>query len=259
MLVIASVAVVLTLLTPRPAFADEGTHVGAGGSTFDTSANAAVASEDLAATSPTTVGAGHWVTTEVSCPQSLAGSCGGTRNCAGNKPAMQMDYVLEDGTVSQSSVICPEDLESRGPTLADIDHAFKQIPMKPSTIHIQPPGGETLVNFDTIYYTEPYSLDRSVRLLGSTVDFHITVASYIWHYGDGTTDTTTSPGAAYPDQTIVHRYLRKGPVEVSLETVYQADYSINGGPQQHLADTVTMTSAPQRLSILTATPHLVAD
>ncbi len=81
----------------------------------------------------------------------------------------------------------------------------------------------------------------------------------MWHYGDGSTQTTTDPGAAYPDQTIVHRYLTKGQVSVTVDTVYQADYSIDGGAQQHLADTVTITSPAQQLRILTATPHLVAD
>jgi len=144
-------------------------------------------------------------------------------------------------------------------TVAQIRRAFKRIPMTASPLHIQPPNGETLVNFDSIFYTDPTAIDRSVKILGSTVDFHITVARYTWHYGDGQAAQTTDPGAAYPHQTITHRYLRKGAVNVRLDTTYQADYRINGGPQRHLADTVTIAGAPQRLQVLTATPHLVGD
>jgi len=129
--------------------------------------------------------------------------------------------------------------------------------MQPSPLHIQPPHGETLVNFDSIFYTDPTTIDRSVKILGSTVDFHITVAHYTWHYGDGHSAQTTGPGAAYPHQTITHRYLRKGTVSVSLDTTYQADYRVDGGPQQHLSDTVTIPGPARRLTVLTATPHLV--
>jgi len=164
-------------------------------------------------------------------------------------------FLSDTGETSNVRYSCP----NAGPTVVDVARAFRQIRMRPSAVHIQPPGGETLVNFDTIYFTDPYVLDRTVHLLGSTVAFHITVASYTWHYGDGSSRTTDQPGAAYPDQTIVHRYLRKGPVSVTVDTVYQADYAIDGGPTRHLADTVTTSSPPQQLTVLTATPHLVAD
>jgi len=126
-----------------------------------------------------------------------------------------------------------------------------------SPLHIQPPHGETLVNFDTIYFTDPTAIDKQITLLGATVDFHITAAAYTWHYGDGQAQTTTDPGAAYPHQTITHRYLRKGTATPSLDTTYQADYRINTGTWQHLNQTVTIPGTPQALTIRTATPHLV--
>jgi len=163
------------------------------------------------------------------------------------------------GKATQITNFCPGDAAEKKPTITDVEHAFKSIPMAPSPVYIQPPDGETLVNFDTIYFTTPFTNDVTLHVLDSSVAFHITVQKYVWHFGDGHSLTTTDPGAAYPDQTIVHRYLKKGPVSVSLETVYQADYAIDGAAQQHLADTVTTTSTPQQLTVLTATPHLVAD
>lgn len=141
--------------------------------------------------------------------------------------------------------------------MSDVRRGFKSIKMTASPLHIQPPKGETLVNFDTIFFTDPTTVDKTLQVLDSKVAFHITVAHYTWHYGDGATAQTTDAGAAYPHQTITHRYLHKGRMAVSLDTTYQADYRIDGGPQQHLADTVTIAGTPQQLRVLTATPHLV--
>ena len=198
----------------------------------------------------------HDITMNI-CDLNGTSSCGAQYACPDGS-VMKVTYTYSDtGVISNKRYSCPG--ASPALTTADIDRAFKEIPMGPSPIHVQPPDGETLVNFDTIYFTTPFTNDVTLHVLDSSVAFHITVQKYVWHFGDGHSLTTTDPGAAYPDQTIVHRYLRKGPVSVSLETVYQADYSIDGAAQQHLADTVTTTSAPQQLTVLTATPHLVAD
>jgi len=168
-------------------------------------------------------------------------------------------YFLPDGSTYASYTSCPSDDEPEGPTIADITAAFKQIPMSPPPLHVQPPSGETLVNFDTIFYADPTTLDKTVTVLGTRVDFHITVASYTWRYGDGTTQTTADPGAAYPHQSIVHRYRHPEKVAVSVDTTYQADYRIGDGPRQHLAATVTIEGPKHSLRIRTATPHLVGS
>ncbi|MCA1982171.1 hypothetical protein [Nocardioides nematodiphilus] len=202
-----------------------------------------------------TPGDAHDITMNV-CDLNGESACGAQYACSDGS-VMTVTYTYSDtGVVSNTRYSCPA---RRGPTTADVERAFRSIPMHPAPVHIQPPGGETLVNFDSIFFTDPFSLNVTKRPLGVPVAFHITVEKYIWHFGDGSSLTTTDAGAAYPDQTLVHRYLKKGPVSVTLETVYQAGYSIDGGPQQHLADTVTRTSPAQQLTVLTATPHLVAD
>ena len=72
--------------------------------------------------------------------------------------------------------------------------AFRRIPLPPSTFSVQPPGGQTLVNFETNFFTEERTLDRTVRLLGQRVDLRIWAHSYTWHFGDGETITTRSQG-----------------------------------------------------------------
>jgi hypothetical protein len=41
----------------------------------------------------------------------------------------------------------------------------------------------TLVNLDTTFYTEPDTIDRTLSILGYTVDITITPASFTWHWG----------------------------------------------------------------------------
>lgn len=199
--------------------------------------------------------AGHWAVTS-SCDLGGLATCTAGLTCPDGKPMQRATYFTASGLPYRSYTYCPG-TNTTGPTTADIQTAFARLPMSAAPLHVQPPGGETLVNFDTIYFSEPTVIDKRISLLGASVDFHITVAAYVWHYGDGQTQTTSDPGAAYPRQTIVHRYPRKGTVKPSLDTTYQADYRIDGGSWQHLAQTVTIAGAPQALTIRTATPHLV--
>src|SRR5699024_2512446 len=72
-------------------------------------------------------------------------------------------------------------------------------------IQIQP-ASETLVNFETIFYTDEPSFDRSIDLLGYQVNIVASPVTYTWHTGDGSTLSTSGPGSPYPDKEIVHRY-----------------------------------------------------
>lgn len=199
---------------------------------------------------------GHWVTVSM-CMVSGNHICPASQLCPDGTPMIHTYYLQDDGTATDDGYTCHTD--GGPPQPGDILAAFQRIPMDPSPLTIQPPGGQTLVNFDTIYYTRPTTIDKTVTVLGTSVDFHITVASYTWHFGDGASTTTTDPGAAYPHQTITHRYARKGPATPSLDTTYQADYRIDGGAWQHLAQTVTIAGPRQQVTVRTATPHLVGD
>jgi len=122
---------------------------------------------------------------------------------------------------------------------------------------IQPPGGATLVNFDTNFYTVAEPFERTVTLLGHQVHFKIRPRSFSWHYGDGSDQTTTKPGAAYPTLDVTHRYLKKGTVAASVDTVWEADFQVDGGAWAPVDGTVSKTGAPQQLRIRSATPTLV--
>ena len=111
----------------------------------------------------------------------------------------------------------------------------------------QPPGDMVIVTKDLIVYTDPSSRTLSTTVGGTPVSVVVTPVSYRWDWGDGTSTTTRDPGAAYPHQTVVHRYreLLQG-VVVTLTTTWSATFSVEGGPPQPVSGAVTTTesSAP---------------
>ncbi|WP_415090713.1 hypothetical protein [Nocardioides sp.] len=146
-----------------------------------------------------------------------------------------------------------------GPGLNDILRAFRSVPLPASVLQIQPPNGETLVNFETNFLTHADPFDTTLTLLGHRVDFRIKASSFHWHYGDGKEERTAKPGDVYPHLQVTHEYRRKGQVAPSVDTTWSADYRIDNGPWATVPDTVTITGATQALTIRTATPVLVGS
>jgi hypothetical protein len=141
-------------------------------------------------------------------------------------------------------------------TPAMVLQAFKRVPVPSYRAHTQP-AGKTLVNFDTIFYTDAQPLTRNVVLLGQNVRLEIKPSTFTWVHGDGTTATTSTPGAAYPAKDIVYRYAHAHrTVQEHVEIVWTAQYSLNGGPLQDVAGTVTTIGPATPLRIAEATPAL---
>ncbi|KRF15530.1 hypothetical protein ASG90_12650 [Nocardioides sp. Soil797] len=123
--------------------------------------------------------------------------------------------------------------------------ALKRITLPKPKMIIQPPGGKTLVNFDTLFHTEADTINRSIRLLGKRVDLEISPASYVWHHGDDSTQTTSTPGIEYEsglpmDSYISHQYVDADvTVHPSVDVSYTARYRVNGSSWMSVAGTVT--------------------
>jgi len=145
------------------------------------------------------------------------------------------------------------------PTSGMVSAAFQHIPLPPSRLLIQPPNGRTLVNFATNFYTDNAPFDvPAFQLLGHTIELRVRPVTFAWHYGDGVSEATSEPGAAYPDLQITHTYLRKGSVAPSVDTTYAATYRVDRtGSWRAVDGTVTVAGDPARLEVLTATPTLV--
>ncbi len=135
--------------------------------------------------------------------------------------------------------------------------ALSELALPPSKLVVQPPNGRTLVNFATNFYTETQPFTRTITLLGQRVDLRITPASYGWRFGDGTSVSTSTPGAAYPDLQVTHDYLSAGTVSPAVDTTYTADFRVNGGGWRPVPGTVTIPGASVPLEVVEATPTLV--
>ena len=137
--------------------------------------------------------------------------------------------------------------------------AVWRLRLPPSVLHIQPVKGKTLVNFATNFYATNSPIERSIRLLGQRIRVRVWADRYTWVFGDGSRRSTTSPGAAYPDLLVTHKYLRKGVVRPSVSTRYVAQYRLGNGAWSDVPGSATIPTAAHRLRVVTATPVLTGD
>ncbi|HSE10291.1 MAG TPA: hypothetical protein VLB29_16640 [Nocardioidaceae bacterium] len=119
------------------------------------------------------------------------------------------------------------------------------------------PEGKTLVNFDTIFYTEAQPFNATVTLLGQQVDITAEPEQYTWHHGDGSSTATTSPGAPYPSKEITYRYSDADTtVSPRVDVTYSARFRVNGGAWQDIDETVTIAGPEGSLRVSEARPVL---
>jgi len=167
--------------------------------------------------------------------------------------------VIQDGARDVGDVCVPEQA-------AQVDLAavaakeFKRIGWPASTLVVQPPGGRTLVNLETIFYTtNARPITQTVTVAGQRLEIEATPTSYRWIFGDGESATTSSPGHAYPDQDVTHTYREVAAVSARVDTVYSGRYRVADGDWQTIAATVTVAGAAQELSVVEAKPKLVGQ
>jgi hypothetical protein len=139
--------------------------------------------------------------------------------------------------------------------------AFREMQIAPSEVNVQPPDGWTLVNVDTIAFTDTTPRTTSTRLFGIPVEIRAVPSSYSWDFGDGSAPlTTTDPGAPYPGHTIAHAYAKKGAATISLTTTWHGQFRLAGEPTwRDVAGEGTTVSSSGSLEILEARARLVED
>ena len=86
------------------------------------------------------------------------------------------------------------------------------------------------------------------------------VAQFHWNTGDAAEPTVVSdgPGLPYPNEYVTHTYLLRGDFTAVLETIWQATYTVDGGPSYAVPGTVTTTGPGQRRQ-LQGRPPVVSD
>ena len=122
------------------------------------------------------------------------------------------------------------------------------------------PRDKTLVNFATIFYAEPQTFTRTLTLLGQSVDVEATPTSFTWHYGDGSSATTSTPGAPYPAKDVTHSYTdAHTTVQTSVDVTYSARFRVGNGAWQTIPDTVTIAGPAGALRLSEATAVLSGE
>jgi len=202
---------------------------------------------------------GHWEVFDA-CAPGLGGdrTCSEVAHCPDGSVMTLAYFVATDGTASYGGTNCPQDAAAPPEvTPGLVLRALRRVPLPASELVVQPPGGRTLVNFETNFYTEQGEFARVVQLLGRRVELSIWPESFVWRYGDGSSERTSSAGAPYPDLEITHRYLERGRVAVSVDTTYAAEFRVDGGPWRPVVGTVTIPGESESLRVVTARPVLV--
>lgn len=145
-------------------------------------------------------------------------------------------------------------------TWTDVLSAIKQVGVPGASV--QGPA-YTLVNLDTTFYTQAAAIDRPLTIIGYNVEVHVQPSTYTWHWGDGSSETTNTPGHPYPSTDITHTYIHatdaNQPVQLSVDVTYTARYRGGGGGWQAIPDTLTIAGQPRGLPIKQASAVLVAD
>lgn len=159
---------------------------------------------------------------------------------------------IEPGEAEPQAVLTP----------GRILEAFRRIPVPESPIGVNPVGGRTLVNFDTILHTEAEPFTETVQLLGRSVTFDIEPSEFTWSTGQGDGFTTSDPGQPYRESLpmsayVTHRYLKAGDVQLGLQTTWTARWRVGNGPWRPVDGVVTIDSDPVPLEVVTARPQLV--
>ena len=93
---------------------------------------------------------------------------------------------------------------------------------RPSSSSSRPAARPWSTSTRTSTRPTPRSTSIPVTLVQAKVVVSAEPIAYRWHFGDGTTTTTTSPGAPYPDLDVAHVYETTEKVVVSVDTQYGA-------------------------------------
>lgn len=141
------------------------------------------------------------------------------------------------------------------PTAGQINTAVRQIIFPGFAVKTQP-AQETLINLDTILFTEPQDYSRSINLLGYRISLRAEPVRFKWVHGDGTTQLTSSPGKKYPNHNVTHRFEKSGKLNLRVDTIYSVRYRIGNGSWQTLESSISAPGPVTQITVREATALL---
>jgi hypothetical protein len=134
-------------------------------------------------------------------------------------------------------------------TAADVESTVRAAGLPRLSVVTQP-APRTRVGIETVFYTRPVSFSRTYTIHGSRVEVQARPVSFRWSFGDGSTRTTSSPGAPYPNHTVTHRYASAGTRYPSVTTSYTVTYRVSGGAWRALPGSFSSAGAGTRLQVV---------
>jgi PKD domain len=166
--------------------------------------------------------------------------------------------IPEERDITLTRVRTPLPPRPQDVTWEEVRSETKNVIFPGLSVKVQPTG-RTLVNLDTIVYTDDSKVSTTtVTLLGFPVVVEATPISYTWRFGDGSPALTTStPGKPYPSKEITHKYMRRGDVSLTLTTNYAARFNVADTGWQYVQGTIPVTGPATALQVREAVPVLV--
>jgi hypothetical protein len=207
----------------------------------------------------------QYVTGEACPPEVTAVRPCFSKRCGPGESSM-LQIPIVDGVRDEAAAV-PICVGPRQPavTSAAVLREIKRIGLPTPQLSVQPPGGKTLVNLETIFSTDVGGFRRRLTVASIPVEVHVWPASYAWHFGDDEMLTTTDGGrpwaAGVPmEDFLTHVYDDAGvTVHPSVDVTYAAEFRVRRGAWQPVVGTVTIDGASTNLRIVEARPVLVGS
>jgi hypothetical protein len=127
--------------------------------------------------------------------------------------------------------------------------------LHPPALGVSPNTGTALINLRTLFWVNtPTQIDLGrARLIGFPVQLRISYGHTDFDFGDGATDTLSTPGTPYhPAQDcgpcanrFGHNYTQRGQVTVTAHTYWHAQFRIGTAPWTDIPGQVTATQPSQ--------------
>jgi hypothetical protein len=137
-----------------------------------------------------------------------------------------------------------------------IERDFKRVVVLKGVADVSPQP-DTLVNIPTVFTTDaPDSYDIPLTLLGQSVVITAKAERWTWHFGDGSSAWTTTPGSK---GRVEHEYTQAGTREAYVVIEWSGTYRIGGGPTRPISGRATTTGDPARVQVREARTELVRD
>lgn len=171
-----------------------------------------------------------------------------------------MNAYGPDTRITAPPTVClgPQDarVDPRLAVIAQVQRDWRTFPVPPATISVLPASGTLAGAVTKFRSTSPLRQALAPRqVLGLPVTLTVTASRYIWDFGDGTT-TSTGAGTA---STAEHTYRVAGTLQVSLETLYSATFTIGDDPTTYPLDGLAdVPGAPRPLPVREARTQLEA-